>query len=234
MERRGFIKACAATCALAAPAALPAKDLKPRFYSRAQLTDEGGRPLKAAGLVAGRNYIFHYPYEATPCFLLNLGKATVRDVQLKTENGSVYDWPGGVGPARAIVGFSAICAHRMSYPTPQISFIAYRDRSTASSVMKPSVIHCCSEHSEYDPASGARVLGGPAPQPLSAVLLEYDATTDGLQAVGTLGGEMFDAFFAKYEFKLALDYGAGRMRQQVGNRTVVKDLQQFCKQQVKC
>jgi hypothetical protein len=45
---------------------------------------------------------------------------------------------------------------------------------------------------------------------------------------------MFDAFFAKYEFKLALDYGAGRMRQQVGNRTVVKDLQQFCKQQVKC
>jgi hypothetical protein len=100
--------------------------------------------------------------------------------------------------------------------------------------MKPSVIHCCSEHSEYDPASGARVLGGPAPQPLSAVLLEYDATTDGLQAVGTLGGEMFDAFFAKYEFKLALDYGAGRMRQQVGNRTVVKDLQQFCKQQVKC
>ena len=233
MERRGFIKACAATCALAGPGASAAKDLKPRFYTRAQLTDERGQPLKAASLVAGRNYIFHYPYEATPCFLLNLGKPTVRDVQLKTESGSVYEWPGGVGPTRSLVGFSAICAHRLSYPTPQISFISYRDRSTASSVMKPNVIHCCSEHSEYDPASGARVLGGPAPQPLSAVLLEYDAKSDGLQAVGTLGGEMFEAFFAKYEFRLALDYGS-RVRQQVGNRTRVVELQQFCKQQVRC
>jgi arsenite oxidase small subunit len=235
MERRGFIiKACAVTCALGAPGVVPAKDLKPRFYTRAQLTDERGQPLKAASLVAGRNYIFHYPFEATPCFLLNLGKATVRDVQLKTEDGSVYEWPGGVGPSRAIVGFSAICAHRMSYPTPQISFISYRERSTASAVMRPNVIHCCSEHSEYDPASGARVLGGPAPQPLSAVLLEYDSRSDGLQAVGTLGGEMFEAFFAKFEFRLALDYGAGAVRRQVGSRTVVKELQQFCKQQVRC
>src|SRR6185503_12208536 len=222
MERRGFIKACAATCALAAPGAPCAKELTPHFYSRARLTDAQGQPIKAAALVAGRNYIFHYPYEATPCFLLNLGKPTVRDVQLKTEGGAVYEWPGGVGPARAIVGFSAICAHRMSYPTPQISFISYRDRSTASAVMKPNAIHCCSEHSEYDPASGARVLGGPAPQPLSSVILEYDPKTDGLEAVGTLGAEMFEAFFAKYEFKLALDYGAASVRRPVGNRATVK------------
>ena len=234
MERREFIKACAATCALGAPDVLSAKDLKPHFYSRAQLLNDRGQPLRTADLVAGQNYIFHYPFEATPCFLLNLGKPTVRDVQLKTEGGAVYEWPGGVGPSRAIVGFSAICAHRMSYPTPQISFISSRDRSTASAVMKPNVIHCCSEHSEYDPASGARVLGGPAPQPLSAVLLEYDPKTDGLQAVGTLGGELFEAFFTKYEFKLALDYGAGSVRRPVGSRTAVKELQQFCKQQVRC
>ena len=234
MERREFIKACAATCALGAPGDLPAENLRPRFYARAQLTDERGQPLRAASLVSGRNYIFHYPFEATPCFLLNLGKPTVREVQLKTEDGAVYEWPGGVGPNRAIVGFSAICAHRLSYPTPQISFISYRDRSTASAAMRPNVIHCCSEHSEYDPASGARVVGGPAQQPLSAVLLEYDAKGDGLQAVGTLGGELFDAFFAKFEFKLALDYGAASVRRQVATRTVVKELQQFCKQQVRC
>jgi Rieske Fe-S protein len=190
--------------------------------------------LRTAELVASRNYIFHYPFEGTPCFLLNLGKPTVRDVQLKTEDGSTYLWSGGVGPNRAVVGFSAICAHRMSYPTPQISFISYREKSTASAVMRPNVIHCCSEHSEYDPSSGAKVVGGPAPQPLSAVLLEYDAKTDGLQAVGMLGGEMFDAFFSKFEFRLALEHGGNAARRQVAGRAVVKDLQQFCKQQVRC
>jgi len=234
MERREFIKACAATCALATPDVLSAQDLKPQFYSRAQLMNDRGRPLRTADLVAGRNYIFHYPFEATPCFLLNLGKPTVRDVQLKTESGSMYLWPGGVGPNRAIVGFSAICAHRMSYPTPQISFISYREKSTAPATTRPNVIHCCSEHSEYDPASGARVVGGPAPQPLSAVLLEYDAKSDGLQAVGTLGGEMFDAFFAKFEFRLALEHGGSAMRRQVAGRAVVRELEQFCKQQVRC
>ena len=234
MERREFIKACAATCALATPDVLSAQDLKPRFYSRVQLVNDRGRPLRTAELVASRNYIFHYPFEATPCFLLNLGKPTVSDVQLKTENGSTYLWPGGVGPNRAVVGFSAICAHRMSYPTPQISFISYREKSTASAAMHPNVIHCCSEHSEYDPASGAKVVGGPAPQPLSAVLLEHDARTDGLQAVGMLGGEMFDAFFSKFEARLALEHGGNAARRQVAGRAVVKELQQFCKQQVRC
>jgi Rieske Fe-S protein len=234
MERRAFIKACAATCALAAPDALQASDLRPHFYSRAQLMNDRGQPLRATDLITGRNYIFHYPFEATPCFLLNLGKPTVRDVELKTETGAPYRWPGGVGANRSIVGFSAICAHRLSYPTPQISFISYRDQSTASAVSRPNMIHCCSEHSEYDPASGARVVGGPAPQPLSAILLEHDAKSDGLQAVGTLGGEMFDAFFARFEFKLALERGNKAVRQQAAGRTVVKELQQYCKQQVRC
>ena len=234
MQRRDFIGVCAATCALGAHEALAAADLKPRLYSRVQLTDERGQPLRAAKLVAGRNYIFHYPFESTPCFLLNLGKPTGRDVPLKTEDGSFYLWAGGVGPNRAIVGYSAICAHRMSYPTPQISFISYREKSTASAVMRPNTIHCCSEHSEYDPAAGAMVVGGPALQPLSAILLEYDAKSDRLHAVGTLGGEMFNAFFAKYEFKLAIDYGSGKTRQHVAGRAVVTELRQFCKQQVRC
>lgn len=234
MQRRNFIKACAATCAVGAHEMLAAQNLSPRFYSRVQLVNEAGQPLKAASLVAGRNYIFHYPFESTPCFLLNLGRATVRDVQLKTENGSSYQWAGGVGPRRAIVGYSAICAHRMSYPTPQISFISYREQSTAAGATRPNAIHCCSEHSEYDPAAGARVLGGPALQPLAAILLEHDARSDTLHATGTLGGEMFNAFFDKYQFKLAIDYGSSNTRQQVAARTVVKELTQFCKQQVRC
>ena len=233
MQRRAFIKICAATAAIGVEPALAARDLQPRFYSRAQLINEKGQPLKADSLAVGRNYLFHYPFEGTPCFLLNLGRPTRQRVQLTTEDGGSYRWPGGVGPNQSIVAYSAICAHRMSYPTRQISFISYHDRSSATSATRPNVIHCCSEHSEYDPASGARVVGGPAPQPLSAILLEHEANTDALYAIGTLGGEMFNAFFSKFEFKLALDY-ANRPRNRVSGQTVVLELQHFCKQQVKC
>lgn len=233
MQRREFIRMCAAA-AVAAPIGADAKDLQPRFYTRSRLTDDAGKPLRASALAVGRNYIFHYPFEGTPCFLLNLGRATGRKVTLRTENGSSYEWPGGVGASAAIVAYSAICSHRLTYPTRQISFISYRDRSSASSVSRPNTIHCCSEHSQYDPAAGARVLKGPAPQPLSAVILEHEPQSDGLYAVGTLGGEVFNAFFDKYEMRLELDYGSGRARQRVGADSAVIELTRFCKQQVRC
>ena len=235
MQRRNFFHYCAAAAALgSAQALLAAQGLKPRYYARVPLVDEAGRPLRTVALRSGENYIFHFPFESTPCFLLDLGKATAQQVALRTEDGSSYVWPGGVGPRRSIVAYSAICAHRMTYPTRQISFISYREKSTASRAARPHTIHCCSEHSEYDPASGAAVLAGPAPQPLCAILLEYDRSTDGLYAYGTLGGEMFNAFFAKFEFKLALDHGADGARRPVAARTVVSRLTDFCKQQVKC
>jgi Rieske Fe-S protein len=233
MHRREFMRLCAASAA-AVSAAAGAADLKPRYYSRARLVDDRAQPLKASTLSVGKNYIFHYPYHGTPCFLLNLGKPTGQGVRLRTEQGDTYAWPGGVGPQRAIVSYSAICTHRMTYPTPQISFISFRDKSTASAVSKPNTIHCCSEHSEYDPAQGARVLNGPAPQPLAAVLLEYEPESDGLYAIGTAGGEIFRAFFAKYELRLALDHGSGRASERIGAQARVAELAQFCKQQVRC
>jgi arsenite oxidase small subunit len=235
MQRRGFLQACAGCIALRASGAdAAAAGLQPRAWSRVRLVDESGKPLRAATLVAGRNYIFHYPFHGTPCFLINLGKPTVQNVSLKTESGAPYAWPGGVGPQRAVVAYSAICTHRMTYPTRQISFISYREKSTAGAVARMNTIHCCSEHSEYDPASGARVLAGPAPQPLPAVVLEYDAASDGLTAVGTLGGDLYNAFFAKYELRLELDHGGGKARQRSEGSTAVTELASYCKQQVRC
>ena len=233
MERRDFLTACAAA-ALGSAGIVNAKELQPRFYTRSRLLDENGQPLRASGLVVGRNYIFHYPFEGTPCFLINLGRSTGQKVALKTEDGSSYEWPGGVGPQRGLVAYSAICSHRLTYPTRQISFISFRDGAGASPLSKANTIHCCSEHSQYDPASGARVVNGPAPQPLSAILLEHDAASDGLHAVGTLGGELFNAFFSKYELRLEMDYGSGRARQRVGALARVTELANFCKQQVRC
>jgi Rieske Fe-S protein len=209
-------------------------EAKLQSYGRARLVDERGQPLRATRLAAGRNYIFHYPFEGTPCFLIDLGKPTAQNVSLRTESGAAYAWPGGVGPQRSIVAYSAICSHRMTYPTRQISFISYRERSSAGAAARANTIHCCSEHSEYDPASGARVLAGPAPQPLAAIALEYDAASDGLTAVGSLGGELYAAFFTKYAMKLELDHGGSRARQRVERSSVVTELASYCKQQVRC
>ena len=234
MQRRRFISACAGCAVVAAAPVGHGSELRTRSYSRARLTDESGQSLRSASLAAGTNYIFHYPYEGTPCFLINLGRQTNHDVDLRAEDGSRYRWPGGVGPSRAIVAYSAICTHRMTYPTRQISFISYRERSTAGAGAQRNTIHCCSEHSEYDPASGARVLNGPAPQPLGAILLEYEPASDGLYATGTLGGDLYSAFFAKYELRLELDYGRGRARERVKSTSVVTELSRFCRQQVRC
>jgi arsenite oxidase small subunit len=223
--------ACAAQ-ALAVSLPATAADASPRLYSRVRLVDPAGRPLKASALPANTNFIFHYPFSATPCFLLNLGRPTKPAARLKTADEHGYEWPGGVGADHSIVAYSAICAHRLTYPTREISFISYREERSAGSKFA-HVIHCCSEHSQYDPAEGAKVLAGPAPQPLATILLDYDPASDGLFATGTLGGELFNEFFSKYEFRLALDF-RGRPKTAVEGSCIVSELTAYCRQQVKC
>ena len=110
---------------MTAQPALCAADSKPRFYHRVQLVDQHRRPLKAPDLAGGENYLFHYPFEATPAFLLDLGKPALPQ-SLSTKDRGAYSWPGGVGPKRSIVAFSAICAHQLVYPTREVSFISFR------------------------------------------------------------------------------------------------------------
>jgi hypothetical protein len=120
----------------------------------------------------------------------------------------------------------------MTYPTKQVSFIAYRD--APSPVAGPGrVITCCSDRSVYDPAAGARVVSGPAPQPLAAILLEHDPKADEVFAVGTFGGEMFAEFFRKYEFRLQLEMGP-RARSEVEGTAVVRTLDAYSTQWAKC
>jgi len=230
MQRRDFVKFCAASAAAAsAPAA--ATDAMPTFYGRAKLIGANGAPLEASAIPAERNLIFHYPFAETPCFLLNLARPARTSARLATADHRTYEWKGGIGPRHSIVAYSAICAHQLAYPTREISFISYRSETSPRN-RHANVIHCCAEHSQYDPADGARVVAGPAPQPLAAILLEHDAKTDELTAVGTLGGEMFNQFFTKYAIKLTLE---GRTpRTTAAATSVVYELDNYCRQQVKC
>ncbi|HET7198957.1 MAG TPA: (2Fe-2S)-binding protein [Burkholderiales bacterium] len=230
MDRRNFLRFCAAAAAANEAPAL-ATDARPRAYAKARLVDDAGAPLRARAIPADRNLVFNYPYAGTPCFLLNLGRPAHAPVRLKTADQAPYEWAGGVGPGRSIVAYSAICAHKLTYPTRDISFISYRAGKTPGSRFA-SVIHCCSEHSQYDPAEGARVVAGPAPQPLAAILLEYDPENDEIAAVGTLGGEMFDEFFRKYQFRLQME--GGHAHAAVAGSAVVRPLESYCRQQVQC
>lgn len=244
IKRRDFIKLCTG-CALsglygstrAAGAGTPAP--AQRDYERVRLVDPKGDPVRPADLDVGENYIFHYPYVTTPCLLINLGQQTDDDVELHTDGGS-YRWGGGVGPGHSLVSFSAICTHRLSYPARQASFISYRHDavhfvdSNGKAVEQARVILCCSQKSAYDPKHGARVLGGPAPEPLAAINLQHDASEDALYATGTIGDEMFDRFFEAFSFRLTLDYETMDVRKPVQDTTTVMPLAQWTQNQVIC
>jgi Rieske Fe-S protein len=234
MQRRDFLAGCGAAMGAASLGALhdALASAEPRSYQRSRLVDIHGEPFKASKLAANTNYVFQYPFASTPCFLLNLGRAAPEVATMRRADGETYRWSGGAGPSRSIVAFSAICAHKLAYPTREVSFIRFQ--AIRSPTSDGNVIHCCADHSVYDPAAGARVLSGPAPQPLAAIMLEYDAARDELAALGTVGPEQFDAFFRKYDFKLTLDYGAGKARLPVGATTVVREMTQYCRQTIQC
>jgi arsenite oxidase small subunit len=234
MDRRSFIESCTAGAAcISAAAALPAfaGDAKPRPYPQALLVTPRGEPLKVSSLKPETNYVFHYPFEATPVFLLDLGKPALPQ-SLSTRNRDAYAWPGGVGPRRSVVAYSAICAHQLVYPTRDVSFISFR-KTRAQRGVQDALIHCCAEHSQYDPARGAEVLSGPASQPLCAVLLSHDRKNDTLTAYATLGGELFDDFFRKYEMKLSLEVGP-KAKNPVAGQAVVTELDKFCRNSIQC
>jgi arsenite oxidase small subunit len=233
MERRDFVKLCAASAAAGnLPAVTQAAGLSARLYKRVTLVDERGSPLRAAAIKPGVNYVFDYPFSATPCFLLRLALPAAGGIDLKTEANEIYRWQGGVGSDKSIVAYSAICAHKMTYPTKQVSFIGYRD-APSPVAGNGKVITCCSDRSVYDPSAGARVVSGPAPQPLATILLEHDAKKDEIVAVGTFGGEMFAEFFRKYEFRLQMELG-DRAKNAVEKTAVVKELASYSSQWAQC
>lgn len=229
-SRRRFLGLCSALAATIAGGRALAGPLQ--AHPRMPLVGSDGRPLGPEDLMVGEAYVFCYPYRATPCFLLRLDRPAP-PLTLETESGRRYRWQGGVGPEKTVVAFAAICSHRLTYPTPAVSFIGYRVQPPpALPTATGGVIHCCSENSLYDPARGARVLSGPAPQPLAAVALEDGE--EGLVATGVYGGTLYKRFFDTFGFRLELEYGAGRARQRVSGGCPVMTLAQYSRQRMLC
>lgn len=212
MERRNFLKVVAGVTVVAINPSLIGGKLYAAdgrlymAYEKTQLLDAAGKSIKASSLEQEVNYIFNYPYTSTPCILVNLPKSTQQDVELTAENGEKYVWKSGVGKNRTIVAYVAICTHQLTHPTPNDSFIMYVPQKIKTMAYDKSGVIVCSSHlSAFDAGAGAKVLGGAATQPLSAVVLEH-AADDTLWAVGILGLDKFQDYFKAFKPELKQFY----------------------------
>jgi Rieske Fe-S protein len=235
MDRRSFLKACTAV-ALTSPSLiagmLRAQESGFKAYKKALLVNKEGKPLRPEEVSPEKEYVFFYPYRSTPCILVNLDRE-VGPVRVNVKDGGSYLWQGGVGPKKSIVAFSAICSHQLSHPTPEQSFINYYPEGRTSKVAKRDrVIQCCAHMSVFDPTRGAEVVMGPAPFPLTAIVLSYEEGR--LYALGTLGREVFEDFFDVFRPDLRKRYGSSRKAKELVERCVVLEMEEYTEEIVRC
>lgn len=227
MDRRGFVKVCAGSAALAlANWERMAVAAGFETFPTAKLTYKTGAPLKGADVPTDEAWVFSYPLAGVPCFLINLGdRPSKANVALKNDDGD-YRWLGGVGPKAQFVAFVAICTHQLSYPQPEVSYLRY---ATSGSELAggPGKIVCCAHGSVFDPTAGATVVSGPAPMPLMPVRLAYDPGSDELSADGIMGMTYIRRFFKTYKADLNARLGPGGYRQEVGGKTACIPLSQY-------
>lgn len=119
-----------------------------------------------SGLKVGTPISFNYPLQETPNILVKLG------IQAQ----------GGVGPDGDIVAYSQVCQHLGCI----FAFVpSGSSPSCASSYTAAGPVgYCCCHGSIYDLANAAKVIGGPAPRPVPAVILNFDSSTGNIYATG--------------------------------------------------
>lgn len=240
-NRRGFFRICGSyiTALVAWQPSSAYPELRPNYYGRVKLM-RNGKPISSNDLKPGQVFIFNYPYVATPCMIFDLGQPTNRKVMLTTDAKIPYAWSGGAGPSHSVVSYSAICAHRMTYPAKSASFLNYRHSKVVffdgnrQRKEQEKIIFCCSERSAYDPTQGAQVIGGPAPQPLTTILVEYDSAKDSYYVIGTAGGELFNKFLDAFEFRLQLDHKVPDVRELVEDKVELLTAEEYSDVIVHC
>lgn len=170
------------------------------------IVDSNGDPIKASSIPVNDPTIllFQYPLLGDITFLINMGDENDNPVEIPPtevvipQTGKTYRFPGGVGPHKSIVAYSAICQHLGCVP-PELHFYPpkyFKPGGAPPNYLPPeaynaainagakSVIHCDCHGSTFDPWRGAAVLTGPTVRPLPYVELYWDPNTDYLYAIG--------------------------------------------------
>lgn len=162
LSRRFFLKASGGTAAAvgAAGAALVATPAQAQPPASAASSTTLPYPRSSVGKAAGMpvNQVVSFTYP----------DADSPCVALRT-GGPVS---GGVGPDKDIVAFSTLCTH-MGCP------VSYEAGT--------KVFQCACHFSIFDPENGGQMVCGQATEDLPRVMLDYDAATDTVSAVGIDG-----------------------------------------------
>ncbi len=240
MERRSFFKICAKGTLLVAVSPfliegyLKADDGRLfKTFNRVKLLDCYGNPLKEEILQEEVTYVFNYPYASTPCFLIKLSEPATKEIKLRDEEGSEYIWKGGVGKEKKVVAYSAICPHQLAHPNPNESFLGYIPKEKKSMAYKEGgVIVCASHLSAFDPKTGAKVLAGPAKEPMASIILDVDE--EGVfWASAVLGHAKFFDYFKSFKPELKEFYkNIRKAKKLVSLGAVVKPLDIYSKEVV--
>ncbi len=215
-NRRRFLKGLVLGVSVAAVAsAIPAlkffstPSIGGASFPKMLLVNANGNAVEASGIQVNSEIItlFSYPLSNEINFLLNLGDASNTPVEIAPYTVSVpltgasYSFPGGVGPHKSIVSYSAICQHlgcqppelhfyppaRMKLGMPPPSQLTQAVLTTAQKDNIPACIYCACHGSMYDPYHGGSVARSPTQRPLPAVVLEWDPATDYLYAIDEVG-----------------------------------------------
>ena len=157
ISRRTFLKAGGGAVATAATVGSGPAVGAPTDTARTILPYPRAGVGSASSMPANSAVEFTYPDSSSPCIALKLG------------NGPV---PGGVGPDRDIVAYSRLCTH-MGCP------VAYD--ATART------FKCPCHFSSFDAEKAGQMICGQATENLPRVVLEYDARTGTVTAVGVEG-----------------------------------------------
>ena len=158
VSRRYFLKSGGAAAAVVGAAAVPmtASAAAPAGVGTTTLPYPKRAVGKRASIVLNTATSFSYPDESSSCYVIRMGHAV----------------PGGVGPDKDIVAYSAMCTH-MGCPVVYDNGVR--------------VFKCHCHFSMFDPENGGQMICGQATENLPKILLEYDASTDTVNAVGIDG-----------------------------------------------
>lgn len=227
MERRNFLKVVGATGAMIAvsPSTITG-ELRAsngalfRAYERVQLVGADGAPLKSSSLVKEENYVFNYPLVGVPSIMVDLPTASQKDLELTSEDGEKYIWKGGVGSKGTIVAYAAICAHQMAHPTPDDTFLQYCKKGESGIAPDFNGMFCSSHIAQYDAGAGCKVVGGPATEPLTAIVIEV-AEDDTLWATATIGPERFKSYLKTFKPEMKKYYGGKRKSKKAVSGTAI-------------
>jgi arsenite oxidase small subunit len=160
LNRRFFLKSGGATAAVVGSVVIPIQNAE----AAAPAAPSGGTTLPYPNKVVGKargmaiNQVINFSYPDASSPCYAIRMGTPVD--------------GGVGPDGDIVAYSALCTH-MGIP------LAY---DSAARVFK-----CSGHYSMFDPEKNGQMVCGQATEELPKIVLQYDAKTDSVHAMGVSG-----------------------------------------------